>query len=75
MEDHGIVETLNFLSSTKIKERNNALDELTTILKEDPERIPTKALSTTAEALVELLASEHTKYCDLLRNLTVNPIW
>lgn len=72
MEDHGIVETLNFLSSTKIKERNNALDELTTILKEDPERIPTKALSTTAEALVELLASEHTKYCELLRNLTVS---
>ncbi|QHS71485.1 DNA-binding protein kinase TEL1 [Saccharomyces paradoxus] len=70
MEDHGIVETLNLLSSTKIKERNSALDELTTVLKENPERIPTKALPTTADALVELLASEHTKYCELLRNLT-----
>ncbi|CAI4054602.1 hypothetical protein N7582_000112 [Saccharomyces uvarum] len=70
MNDHLIMDTLYLLSSTKIKERNNALDELTTVLKEDPERIPTKVLPTTAEALVDLLASEHTKYCEILRNLT-----
>ncbi|CAI4054832.1 DNA-binding protein kinase TEL1 SKDI_02G0220 [Saccharomyces kudriavzevii IFO 1802] len=70
MDDHVIVETLKLLSSTRIKERNDALDELTTVLKEDPERIPTKTLPATAEALIELLTSEHTKYCELLRNLT-----
>lgn len=70
MDDSGIINTLSCLASSKTKERNSALDELTTILKQTPDRIPTKALPSTTETLVELLDEEHRKYSDLLASFS-----
>ncbi|CCF60800.1 hypothetical protein KAFR_0L01900 [Kazachstania africana CBS 2517] len=60
-----IVEVLNQLNSSKIKERNHALDELTTILKQEPDAIPTKALAVTAEHLIEALDLEERRYSEI----------
>lgn len=50
------------LSSSKLRERNHALDELTSTLKQAPESIPTKLLPQVVQALIEWLDSEHRKY-------------
>lgn len=70
MENGSILSVLDNLHSTKTKERNAALDELTSTLKQTPDLIPTKTLASTCETLVELLDDEHRKYCNLLA--TVN---
>lgn len=70
MDDSGIINTLSCLASSKIKERNSALDDLTTILKQTPDRIPIKVLLSTAETLVELLDEENRKYSDLLASMS-----
>lgn len=67
MTNPSILNTLNDLGSGKTRERNNALDELTSILKQSPDLIPTKALGSTCETLIEVLDSEYRKYC-LLAN-------
>lgn len=70
MNNIDVVHILSSLSSSKIKERNTALDDLTTILKDKPSRIPTKTLHSTSETLIEVLDLEHRRYCDLIANLT-----
>ncbi|CCD25219.1 DNA-binding protein kinase TEL1 NDAI_0E04020 [Naumovozyma dairenensis CBS 421] len=54
---------LNSLSSTKVKERTAAIDELVSILKQRPQDIPTPLLASTSHTLIELLDLEHRKYC------------
>lgn len=66
MNKTDIVTILSLFSSPKLKERNAALEDLTTVLKEDPSKVPSKALHGTSETLIELLDLEHRKYCDLL---------
>ncbi|SMN21300.1 similar to Saccharomyces cerevisiae YBL088C TEL1 Protein kinase primarily involved in telomere length regulation [Maudiozyma saulgeensis] len=66
MNNTDIITILSSFSSSKLKERNAALEDLTTVLKEDPSRIPSKALHGTSESLIELLDLEHRKYYDLL---------
>lgn len=66
MESLGILHTLRELESNKVKNRSKALDDLTSTLKQRPELIPTKSLSSTAETLVSQIGIEHEKYCDLL---------
>lgn len=70
MENASISSTLEDLRSNKTKERNNALEELTSALKQSPDLIPTKALSPTCETLIELLDEEHRKYCNILATAT-----
>ncbi|GAV52174.1 hypothetical protein ZYGR_0AG01650 [Zygosaccharomyces rouxii] len=66
MENLGILNTLRDLESSKVKSRSKALDDLTSILKQSPDLIPTKLLGSTAETLVSQITIEHERYCDLL---------
>lgn len=70
MEGSGVLHAIRNLGSNKLKERNNALDELTSTLKQSPDSIPVKSLGPVTELLIELLDSEHRKYNDILTNLT-----
>lgn len=70
MENHGIVNVLTDLASSKVKERNQALDDLTTTLKQRPDLVPTKLLAPTAETLIELVEVEKCKYCELLTSFS-----
>ena len=62
---HNILGTLN---STKLKEKKDALDELTNLLKNEPGLLENKILQSVAESLIELLHSEQRKYCNLLKS-------
>lgn len=66
MENHHVATTLQQLSSLKLKDRNNALNELTEILKSDPMLLPDKSLHLIAESLIEILDLEHRKYTEIL---------
>lgn len=66
MDPSHVTTTLELLSSTKAKERNDALQELVTILKHNPDIIPTKLLASTIEHLIEVLDGERSKYCKLI---------
>ena len=70
MNNPDILNVLTLLSSSKLKERNVALEELTTILKENPSQIPAKALHPISESLIESLDLEHRKYCNLIEDVT-----
>lgn len=66
MENLGIVNTLRDLESSKVKSRSKAHDDLTSILKQSPNLIPTRFLGSTAETLVSQIRLEHERYCNLL---------
>ena len=66
MDNSNIINTLNDLSSTKVKDRNHAFNDLTSILKQSPDAIPTKLLPSVTETIIELLDAEHRSYCNLL---------
>ncbi|SCU95317.1 LAME_0F11672g1_1 [Lachancea meyersii CBS 8951] len=53
---------IDLLSSGKLKERNHGLDELTTILKQEPANLPSKYLYPILQVLVDLIELERTKY-------------
>ena len=65
-----MIDVLSQLASSKIKERTEGLNELTTLLKDRPQVIPVKALPQTAQSLLELLDAEYRAYCDLLNFYT-----
>ncbi|QLL31580.1 hypothetical protein HG536_0B04440 [Torulaspora globosa] len=67
-----VFNTLSNLGSSKTRERNAALDELTSVLKQSPDLIPTKTLASTCETLIELLDSECRKYCLLVASDDAN---
>lgn len=73
MTSPSIFNTLNDLGSSKTRERNNALDELTSILKQSPDLIPSKTLAPTCETLIELLDSEYRKHSVLTLSNDANP--
>lgn len=64
--ESGITNTINLLSSSKLKERNIALDELVSLAKHDANSIHSKFLMPILESLIELLEFEKTKYIKLL---------
>ena len=70
MNNPDILNILTLLSSSKLRERNAALEELTTILKENPSQIPAKTLHPISESLIESLDLEHRKYCNLIEDVT-----
>lgn len=72
MTSNSVLNTLSSLGSSKTRERNNALDELTSVLKQSPDLIPTKTLASTCETLIELLDSECRKYCLLVASNDAN---
>ncbi|AMD20463.1 HDL281Wp [Eremothecium sinecaudum] len=53
---------LDLLSSTKVKERSQAFDELTAIIKENPTSLSNKAISEVIHVLIGSLHNERTKY-------------
>ncbi|QLQ79093.1 hypothetical protein HG537_0B04410 [Torulaspora globosa] len=72
MTTNSVLNTLSNLGSSKTRERTNALDELTSVLKQSPDLIPTKALASTCETLIELVDSECRKYCLLVASNDAN---
>ncbi|EDO18036.1 hypothetical protein Kpol_1045p22 [Vanderwaltozyma polyspora DSM 70294] len=60
----------NGLCSTKIKDHNNAIDELISILKQNPGIVEGKILTEINVSLVQLLAAEHHGHCTLLESQT-----
>ncbi|KAG0669707.1 Serine/threonine-protein kinase tel1 [Maudiozyma exigua] len=69
MDNPDILNLLTLLSSSKLRERNAALQTLTTILKDSPSQIPPKTLHPISESLIELLDLEHRKYCNLIEDV------
>ena len=65
-----MIDVLSQLASSKIKERTEGLNELTTVLKDRPQVIPVRALPQIAQSLLELLDAEYRAYCDLLNFYT-----
>ncbi|CUS21518.1 LAQU0S03e04412g1_1 [Lachancea quebecensis] len=65
MDSSQVPTILESLSSGKLKLRSQALDELTTLLKQDPASFPPKYLYSTIEALVDILEAEKIKYENL----------
>lgn len=68
MNTNSIYNILSILNSTKLREKKDALDELTSLLKQDPSLIENKILQSVAEILIELLDLEQRKYCNLLKS-------
>lgn len=61
-----IARILESLSHGKVRERNEALKDLTTMLKSRPDHIPSRAAQDIIEALISIIEPEHRKYCDAL---------
>ena len=61
-----IARLLEALNHGKVRERNEALKDLTTTLKSRPEHIPTRAIQDIIEVLLSIIEPEHRKYCDAL---------
>ncbi|SCW00095.1 LAFE_0B09340g1_1 [Lachancea fermentati] len=62
MESSHVSSTLELLSSSKLKERNKGLDELTTLLKQRPTIFQAKHLNTAIESLIGILEIERAKF-------------
>ncbi|SCU97953.1 LADA_0H09538g1_1 [Lachancea dasiensis] len=62
MDSSLVPSIVDLLSSGKLKERNHGLDELTTLLKQDPGKLPPKYLYSILEILVEIVELERVKY-------------
>lgn len=66
MNKDNVLIIVSSLSSTKLRERKTALDDLSTILKEQPELLPKNLIQSIAEALIEQVDLEYRKYARLL---------
>ncbi|SCV01476.1 LANO_0F11958g1_1 [Lachancea nothofagi CBS 11611] len=62
MESSHVSTIIDLLSSGKLKERSQGLDELTTLLKQDPEKLPVKYLYTILQILVDIIEIERSKH-------------
>ncbi|CEP60235.1 DNA-binding protein kinase TEL1 LALA0_S01e06084g [Lachancea lanzarotensis] len=62
MDSSNVPIVIDLLSSGKLKERNNGLEELTTLLKQDPTSVPSKYLYSILQVLVDIIELERTKY-------------
>lgn len=68
MDLNNVYNILGALNSTKLKERKDGLNGLTSILKSDPGLLKNKTLQSVAESLIELLDLEQREYCNLLKS-------
>lgn len=66
MNKDNVLLILSSLSSTKQRERKQALDDLSTILKEQPEILPKNLLQSLSETLIEQIDLEYRKYSRLI---------
>ncbi|CAL9732320.1 serine/threonine-protein kinase Tel1p [Monosporozyma unispora] len=69
MDKSAIVNILGNLNSNRLKQRKDGLNELTTVLKNNPDILNNKILQSVAETLIEALDLEQRKYCDLFLSL------
>ncbi|SCU87134.1 LAMI_0D04874g1_1 [Lachancea mirantina] len=66
MDTYHVSNIVDALSSSKIKERHTGLNDLTTILKENPAIIEPKCVLPVIERLTEIIDLERSRFCSLL---------